>query len=186
MVEEKKTGHEYLDEGKTTHALGAYLSEAENGSLTAMTHLGWMYGSGHGVVKNRSEAERWYCKAIDDGAWAARFFLAMMYLDYHENESAIEQLKISAEENFPPAHYRLGLYYLSGVILEQDLCKGEAHIRKAAELGHLFARRMIAGNMMKGRYGYRKIFPGLFAFLRLMINGIGIMSKDRHDMRLLR
>lgn len=182
----KKTGHELLDEGKDTLAFGIFLAEAEDGSLSAMTYLGWMYETGTGVVSNKNEAERWYRKAIDAGSLASMFYLADMFLDDGKCEIAVELFKGAAEKSYSPAHYRLGIYYLHGVILSQDISKAENHFHAAAKMGHIFARRFIAVNMTKGRYGYSKILPGMFEFASLLLSGIRIIWKDSTDLRLLR
>lgn len=44
-----------------------YEKSAELGNLKAMNHIGYMYGKGNGVEKDRAKSLEWYKKAAELG-----------------------------------------------------------------------------------------------------------------------
>ena len=52
---------------------------AEQGHATAQTELGFMYGSGRGILQDNAEAVRWYRLAAEQGDAVAQTNLGVMY-----------------------------------------------------------------------------------------------------------
>jgi uncharacterized protein len=61
-------------------ARAAFTEAAEQGSPTAMSHLGWMYEEGHGVAPDGVMAAEWYVRAARAGAHDFAMKLGWMYL----------------------------------------------------------------------------------------------------------
>jgi TPR repeat protein len=53
---------------------------ADAGEAWAQCNVGLMYDNGHGVIKDETEAVRWYRKAADQGSVQAQFNLAVSYV----------------------------------------------------------------------------------------------------------
>jgi hypothetical protein len=65
--------------GDYATALKVWHPLAEQGDAEAQFHLGVIYESGQGVLRNDAEASKWYRKAADQGDAVAQFYLAIMY-----------------------------------------------------------------------------------------------------------
>ena len=50
---------------------------AERGDASAQYALGYMYASGNGVEKDKTEAARWYRKAAEQGHAMAQYALGL-------------------------------------------------------------------------------------------------------------
>lgn len=61
-------------------ARAQFLIAAEAGSVTAMSYLGWIYESGHGVSVDAAQARSWYAAAAEAGAPEFARKVAWMYL----------------------------------------------------------------------------------------------------------
>ena len=62
-----------------TDWLGDWHPLAEQGDADAQFHLGVMYESGQGVLRNDAEAIKWYRKAAEQDDAVAQFNLGIMY-----------------------------------------------------------------------------------------------------------
>ncbi|MFT4689365.1 MAG: hypothetical protein ACI9OD_001572 [Limisphaerales bacterium] len=56
-------------------------AKAEQGEAIAQFNLGWMYEKGLGVIKDETEAAKWYRKAADQGYVSAQSSLGGMYAE---------------------------------------------------------------------------------------------------------
>ena len=74
----------------------AFREAAEDGSPTAMSHLGWMYEEGHGVAVDGEQAAYWYGQAARAGAWQFAVKLGWMHL----GGQGVAQDRLKAEEWF--------------------------------------------------------------------------------------
>lgn len=174
-----------FDTGKYQEALQQFRALADHGSATAQLHLGWMYQKGLGVHRNTDEAGQWYKKAAESGSPPGQFYLGTFYFYEEKNyQQAVVMLSKAAAQNYMPAIYRLGQMYDVGEGVAPDQKKALEYIEQAAELGHLFAQRNIAGRMIKGDYGITKIPQGLYRFVKILWAGVRIAHHDEHDERI--
>ena len=65
--------------GDYATALRLWHPLAEQGDAEAQSHLGVMYESGQGGLRNDAEAIKWYRKAAEQGDAVAQFNLGIMY-----------------------------------------------------------------------------------------------------------
>ena len=91
------------------------LEKAKTGDAAAQWEMGHRYSLGCGVLKDATEAFKWYNKAAEQEYDLALFDLGCCYKDgvgvpknYGE---AIKYFRKSAEKNYGPAQYELGLYF---------------------------------------------------------------------------
>jgi len=108
-----------------------YLQGGELGSSIAFSNLGVMYANGSGVKKDDQRAMEYFQKAIDlDG----------------KNDIAIENLNAVSKrvyEKYVPqagndhnAAFQVGLLYLNGWHVAQDVPRGERYLKLAHQLGN--------------------------------------------------
>ncbi len=60
-------------------AFSFYEVSAQDGIVSAMNSLGYMYYSGNGVKQSYAEAVKWFKKAADKGDSSAMYHLSSMY-----------------------------------------------------------------------------------------------------------
>jgi hypothetical protein len=121
-----------------------------------------MYQSGKGVQRDLDEAEGWYQRAVHSDPQRAEFYLASVYMEKHDFQQALEWFERSASRGYAAATYQLGRIYRFGVGVGVDRQRGFEYIEQAAQKGHLFARRDIAREMLRGHRGLSRIPSGLF------------------------
>ena len=116
---------------------------AEQGFAAAQSFLGYCYGTGHGVEKNRVEAAKWYQKAAEQGSAEAQLNLGRCYEDgdgVEKNEfEAVKWYRKAAEQGYIEAQYALGLCYDYGMEVE-DRTEAAKWYQKAAEQGYAEAQ----------------------------------------------
>lgn len=67
----------------------------------------------------------------------------------------IEQLRASAEMGYPPAIYRLGVYFDVGDMVSRDPEKAALHFKAAAEANHPHAQWIYGTDLLFGRNGIK-------------------------------
>ena len=114
-VEEKSL---YPDTSDLVGVDQALINLAKEGVPSAQTHLGWMYGSGHGVVKDMAKAITWYALAAKNGDRIAQFNLGVIY---GNGQGVIKDLskaaywyRKSADLGLRDAQYSIGGFYDRG------------------------------------------------------------------------
>jgi TPR repeat protein len=170
--------------GKHKEALEQYRALAEHGSVDAQVFVGWMYQRGLGATANREEARRWYKKAAEAKSAEAIFYLGKLHFADKQYADALRHFEDATKQNYAPAIYRLGRMYELGKGVGIDERKAYEHFERAAQLGHLFAQRAIAGRMIKGSYGITKIPQGLYRLFKTLWDAAKVANKDEHDERI--
>jgi uncharacterized protein len=110
--------------GDYTTALRAWHPLAEQGDAEAQFHLGVMYESGQGVLRNHAEASKWYRKAAEQGDAVAQFNLAIMYakgdgVSQNDTEAA-QWYRLAADQGLGGAQFNLAIMYTEGKGVPQD------------------------------------------------------------------
>lgn len=170
--------------GKYDEALEQYRALAERGSTQAQIFVGWMYQHGRGVAMNREEARRWYEKAAGARSPEGIFYLGKLCFIEQHYADAKRHFEDATAKNYSPAVYRLGRMYELGTGVPLDKHKAFKYFERAAQMGHLFAERAIAGRMIKGAYGALRIPEGLYRFVRALWLAARYMNRDEHDERI--
>ena len=145
-----------------------YLPLAHDGWLEAMLRVGWMLRFGQGVAADADACERWYRAAAENGDPLALFYLGDLFWHQDKWSQAFLYMSRAAEQHDPPALYRLGTFHEWGVGTPKDFTKAKELYERAAELGHLFARRQLVGPVLRGQFGAAAIPRGLLEFLRIL------------------
>lgn len=175
----------YFDAGNFPEALKLYMKLAEQGDITAINFLAWMFYSGTGVVKNVESAAYWYKKStfLDDPyGW-------FMLGDIREKESNVEEAlrcyNNASDLWFSPAMYRLGCFYARGKFVKKDILKAKHYFKEATNQGHFFAAREYhVLNIKHGKISEK--IPSIFAFLYNVIEGsIVAIKTEGKDFRFL-
>lgn len=89
-----------LDKDKTL-ALQFYLDAADQGSLSAMHHLGVMFEQGIGVVKDDKAAERWFSKASSLGYKPSQHAMFWLTLNTEVASAAAEKKAANGNQEKP-------------------------------------------------------------------------------------
>ncbi len=98
---------------------------AEQGNAEAQFILGKMYLKGEGVIKDPSQAIKWFRASGAQGDANAQFFLGSFYLLPHRNiAEGAKWLRLSAEQGNQDAQWLLGKALLQG---DKDLPKDPVH-----------------------------------------------------------
>ena len=115
--------------GDYATALRLWHPLAEQGDSDAQFHLGVMYESGQGVLRNDAEAIKWYRKAAEQDDGVAQFNLGVMYAKGAAPNYAEAALwyRLAADHGLAGAQFNLGMMYVEGQgALQDDV---QAHMR---------------------------------------------------------
>jgi TPR repeat protein len=177
-TEEFRIASELFENERYEEAFEKYRVLAEKGLVAAQLLLGWMYHAGKGVHQNLEEAEKWYQKAAVTDSPEGQFYLATLHRTKRQYQQAIEWFEKSASQGYSPAIYLLGkLYYIGdGVAINKE--KAFEYFERAAQDGHLFARRNIAYDMIKGHRGISRIPFGILVMAQVLWIAVKVGLKD--------
>jgi uncharacterized protein len=137
----------------TTYALTRPL--AEQGLAVAQFVLGVMYGGGHAVPQNYTEAAEWYRRAADQGWPEAQTILGVMYAQgqgvAQNDVKAAKWLLKAAEQGHVPAQCNLGHMYAQGQGVAKNDAEAAKWFRKAADQGYATAQFVLGVIYVKGQ-----------------------------------
>ena len=114
-----------------------------------------MYAAGRGTEQNFAESTYWLKKSLDyvnqnaqyRQAWAEKamgvIYEKGWYVDSNP-ERAVRWYKSSADKNYPPAQYRLGLAYAKGLGVGKDNEQAAFWLNKALSNGNQEAKKALA------------------------------------------
>ena len=173
-------------EHKESEAFSHARAIAASGVSEADLLLGWMYQSGYGVPQDLKEAEAHYLRAASSGLPLGMFYLGWFYATGGDLARSVEWFTRSSESGSPAATYHLGRMHLVGLGVEESREAAVKCFEAAAKQGHLYARRNIIHEMLKGRRGISLIPVGLFKALQLLFAFARMMVKDPESELLLR
>ena len=117
-------GLEAAQAGDFATALKEWQPLAEQGNASAQYNLGLMYSNGDGVLKNNSEAFKWYRLSAEQGNASAQNNLGFMYNRGNgvlkDTSEAAKWYRLSAEQGIASAQNNLGIIYANGEGVLQD------------------------------------------------------------------
>jgi hypothetical protein len=122
--------------GDYATALRLWHRLAEQGDAEAQFHLGILYESGQGVLRNGAEAIKWYRKAAEQGDGVAQFNLGVIYAkgeDVPQNDGeAAHWYHLAADQGLAGAQFNLGTMYTEGKGAPQDYVQAYMWLNQAA------------------------------------------------------
>jgi TPR repeat protein len=120
--------------GDYATALRLWHPLAEQGDADAQFHLGVMYESGQGGLRNDAEAIKWYRKAADQDDAVAQINLGIMYakgVSPNHAEAAL-WYRLAADHGLAGAQFNLGMMYVEGQGMSQDYVQAHMWLQLAA------------------------------------------------------
>jgi uncharacterized protein len=122
--------------GDYTTALRLWRPLAAQGDADMQFHLGVMYESGQGVVRNDAEAIKWYRKAAEQDDAVAQFNLGVMYAKGEggspNHAEAALWYRLAADHGLAGAQFDLGMMYAEGQGVSQDYVQAHMWLHLAA------------------------------------------------------
>jgi TPR repeat protein len=118
----------------------------ERGSMFSMLRLGNIFEFRHPEQggPDFTQAEFWYCRAVNFGSAAATFYCGYFYLRRENYDRAKDMFSLGVERKYAPSIIRLAHHYLFGLGVPQDYAKTRILLRQASELGNLWAKTGLA------------------------------------------
>ena len=176
-----ETAYSALKAGNYAVALRESSALAEDGSSTAWMYLGWMHEHAAGTREDFSKAEECYKKAISIGDSGAKFLLARMMWGLNRYKDAFVYFLAAADEGHLSSTYWTGRCYLKGYGVEKDMHMAELYLKRAADQGHLYARRDYSRGRMRGAFGKREFVRGLVGWISVPFAMFKAMKADRNS-----
>lgn len=173
-----------FSEGRYREAMAHYLEMANAGDASASLRLGWMFQHGLGADRDDDQAIRWYERAVTGGSADAKYYLGWFFWERRDFALAHTWWKRASEDGHVGALYRLGGMHEFGEGVERDEARARRYYEQAAASGHLFARRAVAGKMLRGHYGATRIPVGLWMLVTTVLTGGREKFRDPYSERL--
>ena len=178
--------NDLLDQGRFKEAHDLTVPLAKAGVSNAQMTLGWMHQVGKGVERDLEQAKFWYRSALQSQGARAEFYLGTVYWNESAFADAIDWFQKAASHGFTPAMYQLGRMYRHGVGVARDQILAARYVDQAARGGHIFARRDLAREMLRGRHGLSRIPIGLIRLIHLGWITVRTASRNIEDDLLFR
>lgn len=114
--------------------------------------VGILYENGFGVAKDTGIAEGWFVKSAQNGFAAGQYELSLLLQSKSEENltEAVEWLRKSALQGFPPAQHLYSLYCESGIGMASDPTEALRVCLLAANRGYCPAARRAASMLEQG------------------------------------
>ena len=140
--------------GSATAAEPALLERAQKGDAAAQLDLGKMYYDGDGVLKDSTEAVKWFHKAAEQGDAGAQSLLSAAYYFGDgvpkDSAEAMKWCRKAAEQGLAIAQFGLGSMYATGEGVTKDSTEAAKWYRKAAEQGYVRAQFLLGKKYRTG------------------------------------
>lgn len=122
-----------------TKAMEWYNKAIDNGSIYAITAIGYLYFEGLGVKKDYAKAFEYYLKAAEKGNSDAMYYLGSIYEFGHGKKinytEAVTYYYKAAENGHAGAMFKIGFNFQFGDMLKKDHIEAFKWYTKAAENG---------------------------------------------------
>ena len=165
-------------------ALELYSHLAEAGSSVAHDVIGWMHLTGRGTAKDPGVARLWFQKASEAGYSWGQYHLGYIAMLEGNFDVARGWFEKAASQGHTTAEYRLGVLYWLGQGVPADQERAYGHFNKAAEKGHVLARRdMLKIESKRAPSVWLRLWCQVL-LLATFFKAIPIILKDPHDERL--
>eukprot|EP00656_Telonema_subtile_P009576 TRINITY_DN14510_c0_g1_i2.p1 TRINITY_DN14510_c0_g1~~TRINITY_DN14510_c0_g1_i2.p1 ORF type:complete len:179 (+),score=22.32 TRINITY_DN14510_c0_g1_i2:109-645(+) len=124
-----------VEEFSYKKAVEAFLKSAQLGNSEGMRLLGDMYRRGDGVGEDTNKAARWYKSSAEAGNITGMLNYVVCCHDKELYDEALPWLHRGAEMGNLTCHMQLGVYYLNGFGVREDLELARQHLEIAAKDG---------------------------------------------------
>ncbi|HUZ12111.1 MAG TPA: tetratricopeptide repeat protein [Caulobacteraceae bacterium] len=132
-----------------------------------MIYIGWAFAKGRDVPRDLARAEHWYRRAAETETPLAGLMLGNLYASQRRYPEALRAFEGGALKDHPASIYRIRRLYYEGQGVPRDEDRAKALWERAAELGHLFAKRNLALMRLRGRYGVAAMPSGATRLLAI-------------------
>ena len=169
---------EHFSHQRYDEAFLIYENLAEKGYVPCQIHAGWMLFEGVGIPRDRSRGITFFRNAAERDDSKGMFYLARALALEGDTQGALCWYTKACNQNYSPAYFRLGVAYLRGIGVQPDRRLGISYLKKAAESGHVLAKRELALQYLSGKCGIRMIPKGMMDFLLVFISAYRAVSHD--------
>lgn len=151
---------------------------AVSGSVAALVYLAEAHQQGENCKKNDLAAMEWFSKAEESGWKPASHRKGLILANQGRTREAYKEFKKSAELDYLPGVYQLGRALSEGSGVEKNIEGGKIVLERAAQRGHLFAKRKLLGNYFTLQYGFFNFFCCIPVFASLIKHLVLVIAKD--------
>ncbi|HCE66871.1 MAG: hypothetical protein A2X82_11665 [Geobacteraceae bacterium GWC2_55_20] len=109
---------------------------ADAGFAAAQNNLGMAYDTGEGVQADANEALKWYTKAAKQDYTEAFNNIGCLYNEYQQYAEAFQYFSKAAAKGHSSGQLNLGLQYVNGMGVNQNMSEGIAWLKKSAAQGN--------------------------------------------------
>ena len=141
-------------------AFNLYRQAADAGSPLAMERVGWHYRWSSPAAVDQALARKYYHRAICAGSWSATLPYARLLAEAGDLEESEQVLEDGIASNFIPAYFWLAKLRLARSKSRGTCRRVRPLLEHASAHGHPGAKRLLAGLMLLGKYGFRQIPAG--------------------------
>ena len=170
---------EHFSKQRYEDAFSIYESLSEKGYVPCQVYAGWMLFEGVGITRDRTRGIVFLRQAAERQDSKGMFYLGRALALEGKLQEAMLWYKKAADQVYSPANFRLGLAYLNGSGTQPDRTLGISYLRKAAESGHVLAKRELALQYMSGKCGIDMIPKGLVSFVLVFVSAYRAVSRDQ-------
>lgn len=137
------------------------LELANRGSLFAMNHVTWCYGSGTGVAKDLDQAQAWSRRAYEGGSDRGLLDYGGYLVSTDRSDEAEKVYEAGWARDFTPAVYRLARIRLNATLPLAKRLAWKPSLEWAAAARHPAARFVLGKYLLRGWFGVSGIPRGL-------------------------
>ena len=160
-------------------AMAEFKALAEIGSVMSLAYLGEAFETGNGAEKDFTKSEYWYEKAYEKGYVKGIFSLAKQQFSGKNYAKAEELFKKCVQKDYLPSFFWLAHLYIKNPNEDyRSIDKAIDLLEIGASRGHVFAKRQLAGLLIKGHSGFKGRFRGFWLFFEAAVTGPLIFLKD--------
>jgi TPR repeat protein len=157
---------------------------SKGGGDDALVHLGGLLEQGLGGEKDVTRAIKLYRQALETGAAdLAAYHLGLLLMKQEDRREGRKLLQRSADSGNPSAAYWLYAYCSESNDID-SLALADQSLLRAAELGHAYALRDIAGRRMRTSQDLGARIAARVAYWKAKAVGILLTIRNAHDWRI--
>lgn len=179
----ERSAYQLCEEKRYGEALPILEKAANGGSAWAEECLGNIYWNGRGVACDLGLAMKYFQAAYDGGRRSVANDIGRLHYQLGRPELALEWLRKATDQPISSL-YRQHEVLRTNPSLESYLGESDELLKKAAESGHVFAKRDMALRMMKSGQALRLRLLGLQKWLAVFPYAIRLVMKNESDERL--
>ena len=184
MNEDVHAAYELMVSGRHGQAYGRFVELACTGDGWAALYAGWMHHQGLGRAVDCGAAEQSYKQALEFGVPDAAYYLGTLYREQQRYSQALEYFDRAARSDNPSAAYWAYRMLARGEGVPQDDAKAAEYLKRAAQLGHVYAARDLARRTLRSRPGFVECVKALCAWIANGFRAARLAGRDPNDYRI--